>query len=222
MAAWLRQQGHTSYFIDYDEKSGIRAGAEWEQALYQRLRQCQAIVALVTPDWLASKWCFAEMIQAREKGKPIFPVITKPCQLPDLLRDTQKIDLIADPEGGYRRLALGLKEHGLDPTDVSTGILGSPYPGFLPLRRKTLRYFSDVAPIFAARETFEGLRRHNRDVSRFVLVLGSSGSGKCSLVRAGLIPSLKKDKENWLPIRPFRPQDESNPIDSLAFAFADT
>jgi hypothetical protein len=108
MASWLKQQGHMSYFIDYDEQSGIRAGAEWEQVLYQRLRQCQAIIALLTPDWLESKWCFAEMIQAREKGKPIFPVITKPCQLPDLLSDTQKIDLIADPEGGYRRLALGL------------------------------------------------------------------------------------------------------------------
>jgi hypothetical protein len=72
----------------------------------------------MTPDWFESKWCFAEMIQAREKGKPIFPVTAKTCQLPDLLSDTQKIDLIADPEGGYRRLALGLRERGLEPTDV--------------------------------------------------------------------------------------------------------
>jgi hypothetical protein len=113
MATWLKQQGHTSYFVDYDEKSGISAGTDWEQVLYQQLRQCQAIVALVTPDWLESKWCFAEMIQAREKGKPIFPVMAKPCQLPDLLNDTQKIDLVADPEGGYRRLVLGLKEQRL-------------------------------------------------------------------------------------------------------------
>jgi hypothetical protein len=43
MATWLKKQGHTSYFIDYDEKSGIRRGSDWEQVLYQRLRQCQAI-----------------------------------------------------------------------------------------------------------------------------------------------------------------------------------
>ncbi len=73
---------------------------------------------MVTPDWLESKWCFAEMIQARERGKPIFPVIMKPCQLPELLNDTQKIDLTTGAEGGYRRLALGLKENGLDPADV--------------------------------------------------------------------------------------------------------
>jgi hypothetical protein len=57
--AWLEEQGHKSYFIDYDEQFGIVGGAEWEQILYQRLRQCQAIVALLTPDWFESKWCFA-------------------------------------------------------------------------------------------------------------------------------------------------------------------
>jgi hypothetical protein len=29
--------------------------------LYQQLRQCQAVIALLTPSWLASKWCFAEL-----------------------------------------------------------------------------------------------------------------------------------------------------------------
>jgi TIR domain len=87
MARWLKQQGHTSYFIDYDEQSGIRAGTDWAQVLYQRLRQCQAVIALVTPNWLESKWCFGEMVMARENGKPIFPIKLKPCELPGLLSD---------------------------------------------------------------------------------------------------------------------------------------
>lgn len=70
MARWLKQRGHTSCFIDYDEQSGIRAGTDWAQVLYQRLRQCQAVIALVTPNWLESKWCFGEMVMARENGKP--------------------------------------------------------------------------------------------------------------------------------------------------------
>jgi hypothetical protein len=65
MGVWLDRQGHKSYFIDYDEQSGIGSGTQWEQVLYQRLRQCQAFVALVSPNWLESKWCFAEMIQAQ-------------------------------------------------------------------------------------------------------------------------------------------------------------
>ncbi|MDQ3581458.1 MAG: toll/interleukin-1 receptor domain-containing protein [Pseudomonadota bacterium] len=43
------------------------------------MRQCQAVIALLTPSWLASKWCFAELVQARERGKAIFPVEVQPC-----------------------------------------------------------------------------------------------------------------------------------------------
>jgi hypothetical protein len=224
MATWLKQQGHTSYFIDYDEQSGIRAGTDWTQVLYQRLRQCQVVVALITPNWLESKWCFGEMVMARENGKPIFPVKSKPCELPGLLTDLQSIDLTVDKESGYRRLAAGLKEQGLDPADVfDLDPTRPPYPGFPAFEEPDAAvFFGRSAEILSARETFEGLRRHSRDVPRLVLVLGSSGSGKSSLVRAGLIPRLKKDEKNWLPLRPFRPQDELSPLNALAFAIADT
>ena len=224
MAHWLKEQGHTSYFIDYDEQSGIKAGTDWAQALYQRLRQCQAVIALVTPNWLESKWCFGEMVMARENGKPIFPIKLKPCELPGLLSDLQSIDLTVDKESGYRRLAAGLKQQGIDPADVfNPDPTRPPYPGFPAFEEPDAAvFFGRSAEILSAREAFEGLRRHNRDVPRLVLVLGSSGSGKSSLVRAGLIPRLKKDEKNWLPLRPLRPQDELSPLDALAFAIADT
>ena|ERR1700752_685818 len=98
MVAWLSNQGHTYYFTDYDEKSGFSAGRDREQVLYRDLSQCQAVIALVTPSWLASKWCFSEIVQARFKGKPIFPVMVKPCDLPGLLSENQSIDLTSDKE----------------------------------------------------------------------------------------------------------------------------
>lgn len=58
--AWLEEQNHTSLFLDFDPEAGIPAGSEWEQVLYRKLRQCQAVIALVSPHWVASKWCFAE------------------------------------------------------------------------------------------------------------------------------------------------------------------
>src|ERR1700738_3746857 len=131
MADWLKKQGHTAYFIDYNEQSGIRAGTGGAQVLYQRLRQCQAVIALVTPNWLESKWCFGEMVMARENGKPIFPIKLNPCELPGLLGDLQSIDLIVDKESGYRRLAAGLKQQGLDPANVfELDRTRPPYPGF--------------------------------------------------------------------------------------------
>src|SRR5262249_921686 len=44
------------------------------------------------------------------------------------------------------------------------------------------------------------------------------GSGKSSLVRAGVIPRLKKKPAEWLPVPPFRPQLE--PLDELAMVLA--
>lgn len=49
MKRWLDAQGHTSSFLDFDVESGIKGGGDWEQTLYRKLRQCQAVIALVTP-----------------------------------------------------------------------------------------------------------------------------------------------------------------------------
>jgi hypothetical protein len=75
-----------------------------------------------------------------------------------LLSDTQKIDLIADPEGDYRRLALGLRERGLEPTDVWDSER-PPYPGLPSFQEADAAvFFGSSAEILALRETLEGAR----------------------------------------------------------------
>src|SRR5207244_610827 len=49
---------------------------------------------------------------------------------------------------------------------------------------------------------------------RFTAVIGPSGSGKSSLVRAGLIPRLKRLGAPWLTAPPFTPQER--PLEMLA------
>ena len=110
MKRWLEAQGHTSLFLDFDPEAGIKGGSNWEQTLYKQLRQCQAVIALLTPNWLDSKWCFAELVQARERGKAIFPVKMQPCESSGLFADIQQIDLTVRPEDGYNRLRIGLLE----------------------------------------------------------------------------------------------------------------
>jgi len=75
-AAWatrlheaLQAAGYECLFLDFHPDDGIHAGADWEQTLYQRLRQCRGVVALCTADWLQSPWCVAEALIARERGK---------------------------------------------------------------------------------------------------------------------------------------------------------
>ena len=220
MKAWLEGQGHTSLFLDFDPEAGIKGGTAWEQTLYQQLRQCQAVIALLTPSWLASKWCFAELVQARERGKAIFPVKVQPCEAGGVFGDIQHIDLTVQPEEGYHRLKIGLLERGLDPLDVfDWDPKRLPYPGLLAFQEADAAiFFGRGEEILKTLETLDGLRRQGREAARFGLLLGASGSGKSSLARAGVIPRLKKKPAEWLPVPPFRPQIE--PLDELAMALA--
>ncbi len=88
---------------------------------------------------------------------------------------------------------------------ASPETLSNPFPGLRPFK-------SDEAFLFFGREkqTDELLRRLR--VNRFLAVIGSSGSGKSSLVRCGLIPSLiggamSKAGSNWR-VATLRPGDD--------------
>ena len=61
-------------FLDFDKETGIGAGENWEKRLYEELSRCHAVILMLTPNWLESKWCFAELIQARALGKVILPI----------------------------------------------------------------------------------------------------------------------------------------------------
>ena len=78
MKTWLASQGFETAFLDFDKTSGISPGADWEKTLYREVEQSQAVIIIQTPNWLASKWCFAEFTQARALGKAIFLVIETP------------------------------------------------------------------------------------------------------------------------------------------------
>jgi WD40 repeat protein len=216
--AKLLAQGHRSVFLDFDPENGIPAGRNWEKELYLRLRACQAVVVLCSEHSMASLWCFAEITQARALGKHLFPLKTAPCQIPPLLSDLQVTDLTVNPAEGYQRLWSGLKNVGLDPRDLFDWD-GSrpPYPGLLAFQEQDAAvYFGRNDAIQATMETLNRLQRLGG--ARLVLVLGASGSGKSSLVRAGVVPRLKRDTDRWLVLEPFRPL--GRPFDALALVFA--
>ncbi len=93
----------------------------------------------------------------------------------------------------------------------------SPFPG--------LRAFTEAdAPIFFGRGRETDALVQQLENSRFVAVVGASGSGKSSLVGAGLIPPLKANaiegSADWLYAR-FTPGTGNNPFEALVTALMD-
>ena len=138
----LRKQGYEALFLDSDPEAGIKAGRDWERDLYRNLKLAAAVVVLCSPDSMASRWCFAEITQAKALGKALFPVVIRPCEVVGSLTDRQVIDMArrGEEEGfqrlfdfasearypgasgrgeeeGFQRLFDGLRAAGPDPAD---------------------------------------------------------------------------------------------------------
>ncbi|MBD2777456.1 eIF2A-related protein [Iningainema tapete] len=96
------------------------------------------------------------------------------------------------------------------PTWQSLGAISHcPYRGLAAFREED-------APYFHGREIVTHQLVAAVKKKPLVAVVGASGSGKSSVVFAGLIPQLKQDKQRDWHIVSFRP--ENNPFESLAIA----
>jgi WD40 repeat protein len=220
MKAWLEQQGFYAPFLDIDKHSGIPPGADWEKSLYREIECSQALLILQSANWSASKWCDREFTCARFLGKPIFQVIESAdgdAGLP-IAPDLQVLDLRQEREAGFGQLrkqleAIALSSQGGFPWDGTR----PPYPGLFAFEEEDAPiYFGRDAESLHLIERFRA--RRTLGGARLLVLLGASGSGKSSLLRAGVIPRLRRSGRGWLVVPPFRPQ--SKPCQELARALA--
>ena len=146
--AALKTAGYHGLFLDSHPDDGIHAGADWEQTLYQRLRQSRGVVVLCSANWLASPWCVAEAMMSRDRGKRVFLLATADVTddrkvktprnetappIPDFLKDTQFVSLgSVTEEEACRRLLHGLEIEGLKKRDFA--LPHRPYPGLAPFQ----------------------------------------------------------------------------------------
>ncbi len=232
LESWLRANGFTDLFVDH---SSIAGGAKWADALRASAGACRVVICLVTPNWLNSSQCPGEFRAAWYMGKRIIPLFllgdegslgaTAADELRRVRAEDQGIDIapLVDGEGRVdftrdeartNRLRKGLRAAGalagigLDPEafEVDHRSRPTPFPG--------LSSFGDDdadAALFFGRsreiaETLEELRAMRAASDRRPLViLGASGAGKSSLLKAGIIPRLRREAPAWIPLRAFRP-----------------
>ncbi|MEM1410082.1 MAG: TIR domain-containing protein, partial [Pseudomonadota bacterium] len=230
---WLAHEGWDDIFLDLDPERGIKAGERWQDALQRNARQCELVLFLISKEWVASKWCFAELMLAKNLNKRILGVLIQPTPFDTIPREITAEWQIADltPKGtkdifeiattaesqpttvsfskdGLSRLKIGLTDAGLDPTHFPWPPENEPnrppYRGLRPLDVKDAGiFFGRDASIIEITDMLRGLR--DTVAPRLLVILGASGAGKSSFLRAGLLARLRKDTRHFLTLPVIRP-----------------
>src|SRR5918992_260550 len=193
---YLSARGATTFFDQQD----LRAGQNWPQALEQALRDSSAVAVFVgrkIGNWQWSEIGFALDRQANDKQFPVIPVLLDGADTSrsflflntwvdlrgERLDDTEALNRLLD---AVSRPGASLNEQLIDL---------NPYRG--------LEFFDEAhSPFFFGREKFidDLFDRLTQQRKKFVAVIGASGSGKSSVVRAGLVPKLRRRRpphETW-------------------------
>ena len=212
---WLRDQGWGETFLDLDPAHGLAPGQKWQEELKKAGERCSAVVVLISPDWVQSKWCQVEFLLASQLGKRIFGITIIPtpfAELPIELTAHYQIVDISDPAKeaeGLERLRFGLKRAGLDPNDFPWPPQNepdrSPYRGLRSLEEKDAGiFFGRDAPITKGLDALRRIR--DGAPERIMVVLGASGAGKSSFLKAGLLARLQRDEEHFIVLPTVRPE----------------
>jgi WD40 repeat protein len=231
---WLAENGWDDFFLDIEPARGLSPGERWQEALKAAADRCEAVLCLITPAWRDSRWCLAELLLAKQLGKVIFGAFIETMPLDSLPREMtaewQLCDLVEGSERrlfrvgsdpvvpttevsfaapGLQRLKLGLQKSGLDaatfPWPPPADSERAPYRGFKALTAEDAAvFFGREAEMVRGLDTLRRLRE--RDVERMLVLLGASGAGKSSFLKAGLWPRLGRDDRRFLPLPVLRPE----------------
>jgi len=171
------------------------------------------------PDWLKGTWQVVNLAAGRDQRR--FRMT--------LPQTHEQVEVTFSNEG-LVRLRGGLRKAGLDPRFFDWPPARDPdrppYRGLRPLEAEDAGiFFGRDAPVVEAIDRLRGLCE--QAPPRLVVILGASGSGKSSFLRAGLLPRLARDDRNFLPLPVIRPEravltGESGLVRSLETAFQET
>ena len=64
--------------VPADRRDGTQGGENWRQRIYAELRGADAVVCLVSPAYLDSRWCTIEIAVAQSRGAKVIPLSLRP------------------------------------------------------------------------------------------------------------------------------------------------
>jgi WD40 repeat protein len=220
----LRRAGIEPWFDQWR----LTPGGRYQDELFAGLQASAACAYFVGPhgegDWSRMELDVARSRAAKERAFRLFPVllpgVSEPfdrTRLPPFLSHTTWVDLRLGTQavGAFQALVNAIK-------GVPTGAPAAAADDGRPPYRGLLPFGVDDAEFFFGRDADVQRVLEKLRGGRFVAVLGPSGSGKSSLVRAGVVPALQAggiaSSESW-PIRLVRPG--ALPLTVMAASLAD-
>jgi hypothetical protein len=212
---WLCAQGFSTFF----DRSALRPGLPWVPALEEAIGRSKAVAILVGPHGIGNTQQYERELalirQTADPSFPVIPVLTPGCDSPPtgFLQLVTWVDLskgrtVREQTDGLEALSAALSGE-----TVASAVRASicPYRGLEPFREEDAAFFCGRDD--AIHELVARVKEHG-----FVAVVGPSGSGKSSLVFAGLVPALRKQgKTTMWDVVTLRPG--KSPLTALAEAF---
>jgi hypothetical protein len=201
LARRLAEEAGRRPFLD---KWHLIPGEPWQEALEEALDQSATVAVFVGPSGV-SPWHNEEMrtaldnaVRTRDEYR-VIPVLlpgASPESVTGFLARRTWVDFRPglDDAEALQRLVAGIKGEALDIGAYELPDEPAPYRGLLPFKAEHVRFF------FGRQDDTQRLiEKLGQDT--FVAVIGASGRGKSSLVRAGLLPALTRDalpgSSNW-------------------------
>jgi tetratricopeptide (TPR) repeat protein len=230
---WLKENGWDDVFLDLDPEKGDDPGKRWERALHEEAAHCEAVIFLVSRNWLNMERRRSKYELARKLNKRIFIALIENLSINDLplhLKDGHQTVSLAPSEDnrlfrvvrpgaqaerevvfsveGLGQLKTWLSQAGVDPRffrwPPESEPDRAPFRGFEPLEAADAGiFFGRNAPMIEALDVLRGMAE--AAPPRVFVVLGASGVGKSSFLRAGLWPRLARDGRHFLPLPVIRP-----------------
>lgn len=225
---WLAEQDPplaNEIFLDVDPSSGLQTGTRWKDALRRANARCEAVICLLSPNWEDSQECRVEYRTAENLNKQIFMARLAPSTGDDLTSEWQRCDLFgAGPRtpidigggppvefatAGLYRLRDGIRGAGIGAESFVWPPPGhpsrAPYRGWEPLEEiDAAVFFGRDAQIVKALDAMRGMRLSG--INAMFVVLGPSGTGKSSFLRAGVLPRLRREDRRFTLLDIVRPE----------------